>query len=80
MRTCKWTVKLGKYSESLTAVPLSIILWSIIPTFVDIAIALVISCIILAGSLLLLFSSRQMNERNIITRGIHTDCLLNYET
>ncbi|TFK54285.1 hypothetical protein OE88DRAFT_1675841 [Heliocybe sulcata] len=23
---------------------------------------------------------RQMNERDIVTRGIHTDCLLNYET
>lgn len=23
---------------------------------------------------------RQMNDRDIITRGIHTDCLLNYET
>ncbi|CAL1707785.1 unnamed protein product [Somion occarium] len=23
---------------------------------------------------------RQMNERDVITRGIHTDCLLNYET
>lgn len=23
---------------------------------------------------------RQMNDKDIITRGIHTDCLLNYET
>lgn len=23
---------------------------------------------------------RQMNDRDIVTRGIHTDCLLNYET
>lgn len=23
---------------------------------------------------------RQMNDRDVITRGIHTDCLLNYET
>ena len=23
---------------------------------------------------------RQMNDRDVTTRGIHTDCLLNYET
>lgn len=23
---------------------------------------------------------RQMNDRDVVTRGIHTDCLLNYET
>jgi ATP-binding cassette subfamily B (MDR/TAP) protein 6 len=23
---------------------------------------------------------RKMNDRDVITRGIHTDCLLNYET
>ena len=23
---------------------------------------------------------RQMNDRDIVTRGIHTDCLLNYDT
>ncbi|KAJ3788636.1 mitochondrial half-size ABC transporter [Lentinula aff. detonsa] len=79
---------------------LELILFSIIPTFVDIAIALVIFCILFGWILavvifIVMFAyvsasvvltqwrtriRRQMNERDIITRGIHTDCLLNYET
>ncbi|KAJ3915681.1 mitochondrial half-size ABC transporter [Lentinula edodes] len=79
---------------------LELIMFSIIPTFVDIAIALVMFCLIFDWILavvifFVMFAyvsasvvltqwrtriRRQMNERDIITRGIHTDCLLNYET
>ncbi|KAI0785526.1 hypothetical protein C8Q75DRAFT_794509 [Abortiporus biennis] len=77
-----------------------IILFNIIPTFFDIAIALVFFCVYFEWTLALVIFivmaayvaasivltrwrtnlRRQMNERDIITRGIHTDCLLNYET
>ncbi|KIK67026.1 hypothetical protein GYMLUDRAFT_92865 [Collybiopsis luxurians FD-317 M1] len=77
-----------------------LILFNIVPTFVDIAVALVLLCIFFDWILalvifLVLFAyvyasvvltqwrtriRRQMNERDVITRGIHTDCLLNYET
>lgn len=79
---------------------LELILFNIIPTFIDILIALVAFCIIFDWTLgLVLFIvmfayvsasviltrwrtrlKRQMNERDVVTRGIHTDCLLNYET
>jgi ABC-type transport system involved in Fe-S cluster assembly fused permease/ATPase subunit len=79
---------------------LELILFNIVPTFIDILIALVAFCIIFKWTLgLVLFFvmfayvsasviltrwrtqlKRQMNERDIVTRGIHTDCLLNYET
>ncbi|KAF8629157.1 hypothetical protein AX17_005742 [Amanita inopinata Kibby_2008] len=77
-----------------------LILFNIIPTFIDIAIALIAFCILFEWTLALVIffvmfayvtSSviltrwrtrirRQMNERDVVTRGIHTDCLLNYET
>ncbi|KAJ7675100.1 ABC transporter type 1, transmembrane domain-containing protein [Mycena rosella] len=76
------------------------ILFTIAPTFIDIAIALVVFCIKFEWTLALvvfivMFAyvaasiiitrwrtkiRRQMNERDIVTRGIHADCLLNYET
>ncbi|KAJ7502784.1 hypothetical protein B0H11DRAFT_1986327 [Mycena galericulata] len=76
------------------------ILFTIAPTFIDIAIALVVFCIKFDWTLalvvfLVMFAyvtatviitrwrtkiRRQMNERDIVTRGIHADCLLNYET
>ncbi|KAJ6603106.1 hypothetical protein B0H10DRAFT_1957867 [Mycena sp. CBHHK59/15] len=76
------------------------ILFTIIPTFIDIAVALVVFCIKFEWALALvvffvMFAyvaasviitrwrtkiRRQMNERDVVTRGIHTDCLLNYET
>ncbi|KAJ4468248.1 mitochondrial half-size ABC transporter [Lentinula aciculospora] len=79
---------------------LALVMFSIIPTFVDIAIALVVFCIIFDWILAVVIFTvmfayvsvsvlltqwrsrirRQMNERDIITRGIHADCLLNYET
>uniref|UniRef100_A0A0W0EYS8 Putative mitochondrial half-size ABC transporter n=1 Tax=Moniliophthora roreri TaxID=221103 RepID=A0A0W0EYS8_MONRR len=79
---------------------LELILFSIVPTFIDIAIALVVFCIKFEWTLALIIFvvmfayvsasvvltqwrtriRRQMNERDVITRGIHTDCLLNYET
>ncbi|PFH52007.1 hypothetical protein AMATHDRAFT_57687 [Amanita thiersii Skay4041] len=77
-----------------------LILFNIVPTFIDIAIALVAFCILFEWTLALIIFfvmfayvtasvvltrwrtriRRQMNDRDIITRGIHTDCLLNYET
>ncbi|TFK25500.1 mitochondrial half-size ABC transporter [Coprinopsis marcescibilis] len=77
-----------------------LILFNIIPTFVDIFIALVAFVILFEWPLALviffvMFSyvaasviltqyrtrlRRQMNDRDVITRGIHTDILLNYET
>ncbi|KAJ3574661.1 hypothetical protein NP233_g1629 [Leucocoprinus birnbaumii] len=77
-----------------------LILFNIIPTFVDIIIALVFFCIIFDWQLavvlfVVMFAyvtasvvltryrtrvRRRMNERDVVTRGIHTDCLLNYET
>lgn len=79
---------------------LELILFNIIPTFIDIFVALVAFCIIFKWTLALVIFfvmfayvsasviltqwrtrlRRQMNERDIVTRGIHTDCLLNYET
>ncbi|KAF9264231.1 hypothetical protein L218DRAFT_1029037 [Marasmius fiardii PR-910] len=77
-----------------------LLLFNIIPTFIDIAVVLVAFCVhfewilglvtfvvlfayVLASVVLTQWRTRirrQMNERDIITRGIHTDCLLNYET
>ncbi|THV06790.1 hypothetical protein K435DRAFT_834092 [Dendrothele bispora CBS 962.96] len=79
---------------------LELILFNLLPTFLDIIIALVVFVIEFDWSLALVifvvmvaYASasvlltqwrtrirRQMNERDVITRGIHTDCLLNYET
>ncbi|KAF9451287.1 hypothetical protein P691DRAFT_787477 [Macrolepiota fuliginosa MF-IS2] len=79
---------------------LELILFNIIPTFIDIAIALVVFCVLfdwqLAAVIFFVMASyvaasviltryrtrvrRQMNDRDVITRGIHADCLLNYET
>ncbi|KAK7472887.1 ATP-binding cassette-type vacuolar membrane transporter Hmt1 [Stygiomarasmius scandens] len=79
---------------------LELILFNLLPTFVDIVIALVVFIITFEWTLALVIFvvmvayvsasvlltqwrtriRRQMNERDIITRGIHTDCLLNYET
>ncbi|KAJ7782869.1 mitochondrial half-size ABC transporter [Mycena metata] len=76
------------------------ILFTIVPTFIDIAIALVVFCVKFEWTLALvvfivMFAyvaasiiitqwrtkiRRQMNERDVVTRGIHADCLLNYET
>ncbi|KAJ7188480.1 mitochondrial half-size ABC transporter [Mycena filopes] len=76
------------------------LLFTIVPTFIDIAIALVVFCIKFEWTLALvvfivMFAyvaasiiitrwrtkiRRQMNERDVVTRGIHADCLLNYET
>ncbi|KAJ7078899.1 hypothetical protein B0H15DRAFT_859656 [Mycena belliarum] len=76
------------------------ILFTIAPTFIDIAVALVVFCIKfeLALAVVVFFVMfayvaasiiitqwrtrirRQMNERDVVTRGIHADCLLNYET
>ncbi|KAF9467267.1 hypothetical protein BDZ94DRAFT_1287702 [Collybia nuda] len=77
-----------------------LILFNIIPTFIDIAVALVAFCVLFEWALALVIFfvmfayvaasviltqwrtkiRRKMNERDVITRGIHTDCLLNYET
>ncbi|CAA7259242.1 unnamed protein product [Cyclocybe aegerita] len=77
-----------------------LILFSIIPTFVDIFIALIFFSVVFKWTLALVIFfvmfayiaasviltqwrtrlRRQMNDRDIVTRGIHTDCLLNYET
>ena len=79
---------------------LELLLFTVVPTFFDIVVALVIFAIRLDWTLsLMLFLvltayivasvvitrwrtklRRQMNERDTFTRGIHTDCLLNYET
>ncbi|KAJ6495556.1 mitochondrial half-size ABC transporter [Mycena vitilis] len=76
------------------------LLFTIAPTFIDIAIALVVFCIKFEWALALvvfvvMFAyvaasiiitrwrtkiRREMNERDVVTRGIHADCLLNYET
>ncbi|GLB37259.1 putative ABC transporter [Lyophyllum shimeji] len=77
-----------------------LILFNILPTFIDIFVALAAFCILFEWTLALVIFfvmfayvaasviltqwrtkiRRQMNERDVITRGIHTDCLLNYET
>lgn len=77
-----------------------LIIFNIIPTFVDIIVALVLFCVVFDWQLaivifVVMFAyvvasvvltryrtrvRRQMNERDVVTRGIHTDCLLNYET
>ncbi|KAK0195216.1 mitochondrial half-size ABC transporter [Armillaria mellea] len=77
-----------------------LILFNILPTFVDILVALVVFIVkfdwTLAVTIFIVIFAyvsasvvltqwrtkirRKMNERDIITRGIHTDCLLNYET
>jgi ABC-type transport system involved in Fe-S cluster assembly fused permease/ATPase subunit len=79
---------------------LELLLFNLVPTVIDIVIALVAFAIIFEWTLTLVIflvmvayavSSvvltrwrtkirRQMNEKDIATRGIHTDCLLNYET
>ncbi|KAH9058999.1 hypothetical protein EDB87DRAFT_1685095 [Lactarius vividus] len=76
-----------------------LLLFDVVPTFVDIVIALavfakldqalsvvtffVVSAYVVASVLLTRWRTRlrrAMNDRDTITRGIHTDCLLNYET
>ncbi|KAF8813645.1 hypothetical protein BYT27DRAFT_7157317 [Phlegmacium glaucopus] len=77
-----------------------LLLFNIIPTFIDIAVALIAFCVFFRWTLALVIFlvmaayvtasviltkwrtrlRRKMNDRDIITRGIHTDCLLNYET
>ncbi|KAH9987023.1 hypothetical protein BJV74DRAFT_951775 [Russula compacta] len=79
---------------------LQLVLFDIVPTFVDVIVALVVftikfdwtlglviflvlSAYIVASVLLTRWRTRlrrSMNERDTISRGIHTDCLLNYET
>ncbi|KAJ8494557.1 hypothetical protein ONZ45_g13206 [Pleurotus djamor] len=79
---------------------LELILFNIIPIFIDIIVALVYFCIqfdwtlsimiffvmasyITASIVLTQWRTklrREMNNRDVVTRGIHTDCLLNYET
>ncbi|KAH9924903.1 uncharacterized protein B0H18DRAFT_1010688 [Fomitopsis serialis] len=77
-----------------------LLLFNVIPTFIDIAIALVLFAVWFEWTLTLVVFlvmaayvsasviltrwrtrlRRQMVDRDVITRGIHTDCLLNYET
>ncbi|OSX66744.1 hypothetical protein POSPLADRAFT_1178158 [Postia placenta MAD-698-R-SB12] len=77
-----------------------LILFNVIPTFVDIGLALVLFAIYFEWTLTLVVFfvitayvsasiiltrwrtrlRRKMVERDVVTRGIHTDCLLNYET
>ncbi|PCH43974.1 hypothetical protein WOLCODRAFT_26357 [Wolfiporia cocos MD-104 SS10] len=77
-----------------------LLLFNVIPAFVDIGLALVLFCIYfewtLTAVVFLVIATyvtasvaltkwrtrlrRKMVERDVITRGIHTDCLLNYET
>ncbi|OCH90247.1 hypothetical protein OBBRIDRAFT_793486 [Obba rivulosa] len=77
-----------------------LLLFNIVPTFIDIFVALVLFCIYFEWTLTLVIAfvmvayiaasviltrwrtklRRQMNERDMVTRAIHTDCLLNYET
>ncbi|KAG6862313.1 hypothetical protein C0995_016011 [Termitomyces sp. Mi166 len=79
---------------------LELILFNIIPTFIDIVVALIAFAVLFQWTLaavifVVMFAyvaasviltrwrtriRRKMNERDIVTRGIHTDCLLNYET
>ncbi|KAI0249585.1 hypothetical protein BJV78DRAFT_1129371 [Lactifluus subvellereus] len=79
---------------------LDLVLFAVIPTFIDIAVALVVFTIKLDWTLtvvtfFVMFAyvvasviltqrrtrlRRAMNDRDAITRSIHTDCLLNYET
>ncbi|KAH9485276.1 ATP-binding cassette sub-family B member 6, mitochondrial [Psilocybe cubensis] len=79
---------------------LELVLFSILPTFIDIFVALVAFVYFFKWTLALVIFvvmfayvsvsvilttwrtrlRRQMNERDVATRGIHTDCLLNYET
>ncbi|KDQ21393.1 hypothetical protein BOTBODRAFT_25832 [Botryobasidium botryosum FD-172 SS1] len=76
------------------------ILFQIVPTLLDIGIALgvllysfdwTLSVVVLVVMVAYITASivitswrtrlrRQMNERDVVTRGIHADCLLNYET
>ncbi|KAF8267679.1 hypothetical protein EI94DRAFT_1729904 [Lactarius quietus] len=77
-----------------------LVLFDVIPTFVDIVVALVVFAVRLDWTLAVVIFfvvlayvvvsvvltrwrtrlRRAMNDRDTITRGIHTDCLLNYET
>ena len=77
-----------------------LVLFSIVPTFLDIAVGLVVFYIhfepilsLVIGAVFVAYISasisltatrtrlrRRMNDADIATRGIHTDCLLNYET
>ncbi|KAF4567762.1 hypothetical protein EYR40_006769 [Pleurotus pulmonarius] len=79
---------------------LELILFNIIPIFIDIFVAIIVFCLKFDWTLgLVIFIviaayitasigltswrtklRREMNERDVVTRGIHTDCLLNYET
>lgn len=76
------------------------VIFNVLPTFADIAIALVFFVVYFEWTLALVIFfvmaayvaasvvltrwrtklRRQMNDRDVVTRGIHTDCLLNYET
>ncbi|KAI9068369.1 hypothetical protein FKP32DRAFT_1587767 [Trametes sanguinea] len=76
------------------------LMFSIMPTFFDIVIALVFFVIYFEWTLAVVIFfvmaayvaasvvltrwrtklRRQMNDRDVVIRGIHTDCLLNYET
>ncbi|OSD01299.1 hypothetical protein PYCCODRAFT_1452858 [Trametes coccinea BRFM310] len=76
------------------------LVFSILPTFFDIVIALVFFVIYFEWTLAVVIFfvmaayvaasvvltrwrtklRRQMNDRDVVIRGIHTDCLLNYET
>jgi hypothetical protein len=79
---------------------LELLLFNIIPIFVDIIVALVLFSIKFEWTLTVIIFfvmasyvvvsitltqwrtkiRRQMNERDVVTRGIHTDVLINYET
>ncbi|KAI0780187.1 hypothetical protein C8Q74DRAFT_1263689 [Fomes fomentarius] len=76
------------------------LVFNVLPTFADIAVALVFFVVYFEWTLALVIFfvmtayvaasvvltrwrtklRRQMNDRDVVTRGIHTDCLLNYET
>ncbi|KIY46015.1 mitochondrial half-size ABC transporter [Fistulina hepatica ATCC 64428] len=79
---------------------LELVLFNIVPIFLDIIIALVVFCVKFEWTLtvvifFVMFAymsasvvmtqwrtkiRRMMNEKDIVCRGIHADCLLNYET
>ncbi|CCL98348.1 uncharacterized protein FIBRA_00343 [Fibroporia radiculosa] len=77
-----------------------LLLFNVVPTFIDIGLALILFCIYFEWTLTLVVFfvmtayisasviltrwrtrlRRKMVDRDVVTRGIHTDCLLNYET
>ncbi|CAK5265361.1 unnamed protein product [Mycena citricolor] len=93
-------LSLSFHTHRKTGEVLQVLLFTIVPTLIDIAVALFVFCfkfelllaIVIFVVMVAYFSSsviitrwrtklrREMNERDIVTRGIHTDCLLNYET